>query len=341
MYQQPPRYGQAPQQPQQQQYGAYPQPQQGGYQQPQQGGYQQPHQGGYQQPAGYAHSPNQQPYGQESGMQPYGQPQMNQPGMQQQNQYNRVGMGQPAAKAPAPYGQQPMGGMPQPMGGMPQPMGGMPQQGGMQQQPQGGTMQGGYQPPGRPPMPGQPTGAKGMANGGMANGALANGQVGQKGMQQQQPIQPQQVQRPVVPVSPPLKTLMRSAVAAWCPCEKNPNLLAVGTSSTAVPSISAEFTYQETPAKLEFMQFDLKNEGQDMNSVAELILHSKVSQLSWGAIELDQANYPLGLLCIAHADGVVIIYDPYTILRGGITTHRIIVSYGVPQETINLSVPVA
>eukprot|EP00392_Amoebophrya_sp_AT5.2_P014988 g15174.t1 len=49
----------------------------------------------------------------------------------------------------------------------------------------------------------------------------------------------QQMQSQPTQAAPPLKTLQRSAVSAWCPAQ--PNLIAMGTSQSATPSINADF----------------------------------------------------------------------------------------------------
>ncbi|CAD7961704.1 unnamed protein product [Amoebophrya sp. A25] len=133
-------------------------------------------------------------------------------------------------------------------------------------------------------------------------------------MAAQQPQRPQQPQQPPAPVAPPLKTLQRSAVAAWCPSATEPSLLALGTNQSAAPSISADFTYQETPSKLEFVHFDLSQPHDQMTVIASVEFEHKFLALSWGAKDLDPNKFPYGLICAAHPDGLVNIYDPAKIL---------------------------
>ena len=50
-------------------------------------------------------------------------------------------------------------------------------------------------------------------------------------------------------------------MSVWCPVKSESNMLALGTSHNAVPTIAADFTYKEQGSQLEFCRFNLAQEG--------------------------------------------------------------------------------
>ncbi|CAD7968388.1 unnamed protein product [Amoebophrya sp. A120] len=281
--------------------------------------------GGYGQPGGYG--------GAAPGPPQYGGPQQAapQPAPYGNQQYGQMQPPQPQYGGPAP-GAAPQynhGAAPGVQPGPPQYHGGGPPHQQMQQpqygQPQppmygggggGHPMQpptpsgGGYHPPQRPSA-GGPPGAP-QQPGMQPGGPLGQHQQPQHAQQQQPQHQQQQISQTV----PALKTLQRAGViVSWCPCESQPNLIALGTSQSATPSINADFSYQETPSKLEFCTFDLTQSHDQCSVIATCDFQNmKFLSLSWGAKDLDQGRFPYGLLCAAHPDGVLNLYDPAVII---------------------------
>lgn len=136
-------------------------------------------------------------------------------------------------------------------------------------------------------------------------------------VQQQQQVNQSPPRGQINEVQPPLKHISRAAALAWCPVKSERGLVALGTSHNSVPSIGADFTYQQQSSKLEFARFDLSEDGTGMETIASMEVSEKFLNMSWGGAELNPQAYPYGILCAAMTEGVVNMYDPYKAIASG------------------------
>lgn len=309
---------------------------------PQQGGFP-----GQQQPGGFPGQQQQAPPRGPPGAPGYNNSQQRGPGQQQWGAAAPPGAPQQGGGMHPPGGQQPQGynHMQQPQGYGAQPN---QQQQGMPPNQQHQQQRGMMAHPGMAPNANmtQNTQHAGMnaLNGQMAgghhpgsSGLAPPGHPAMNGQQQQQPQQ--QANGAAVPRdrpsagqsavhASPLKHIQRSAITAWCPSRNENQLMALGTSHLAVPQIQADFSYQETPSRLEFARFNLGSSSSGsgvvdtsgsspdlgMSIVGSLDTRQKFLNFSWGAEDFDRQAYPHGILSAAQTDGIVSLWNPHRII---------------------------